>query len=131
MKYEFKGKNLIIPDKDLENSMKNLNISKKEAIQLWLEDNDYEINEVVEELTEKAKKNIKRYEQSDKVRKPSTKERKVDTEKAYLLNILINAISSEDCIESVKNEAEFSFSHGENAYTVKLIKHRAKKAGVV
>ena len=131
MKYDFNGKCLTIPDKELESSMKNLNISKEEAIQLWLEDNDYEINEVVEELTEKAKKNIKRYEQSGKERKPSTKERKIDAEKAYLLNILINAINSEDCIESVKNEAEFSFSHGENAYTVKLIKHRTKKAGIV
>ena len=131
MKYEFNGKNLTIPDRELEKSMKLFNISKDEAIQLWLDDNDYTTNEVVEQLSDKAKKNVKLYGISDKKRKPSTRERKVDTEKAYLLNILINAINNEDCIESVKNEAEFSFSHGENAYTVKLIKHRAKKAGVV
>ena len=131
MKYEFNGKNLTIPDRELEKSMKLFNISKDEAIQLWLDDNDYTTNEVVEELSDKAKKNVKLYGKSDKKRKPSTRERKVDTEKAYLLNILINAIKNEDCIDSVKNEAEFAFSHGENAYTVKLIKHRAKKAGVV
>ena len=76
MKYNFNEKILNIPDAELENSMKCLKISKEEAIQLWLDDNDYTVNEVVEELSEKAKKNIKRYEQSDKKRKPSTKERK-------------------------------------------------------
>lgn len=127
MKYNFNGKNLTIPDKEIENSMNLLNISKEEAIEMWLDDNDYTTNETVEELTAKAKKEIKRYEQSDNTRKKTTKERKVDEEKAYLLNILIAAINNEDCIESVKNEAEFSFSHGENAYTVKLIKHRPPK----
>ena len=78
MKYVFNGKALNIPDKDLENSMKALDISKEEAISLWLDDNGYTTNEEVIELSEKAKKNIKRYEQSDKKRKPPSKERKVD-----------------------------------------------------
>lgn len=127
MIYNFNGKNLTIPDAEIEKFMKLLDIPKEEAIQTWLDDNDYTINETVEELTEKAKKNIKRYEQSDKKRKPSTKERKVDNEKAYLLNILMDAIKNENSIESVKNEAEFSFFYGENSYTVKLVKHRPKK----
>jgi len=39
----------------------------------------------------------------------------------------MEAIKNEDCIDSVKNEAEFSFRHGENSYTVKLVKHRPPK----
>lgn len=132
MKYDFNGKILNIPDKELEKSMKSLKISKDEAIQLWLDDNDYTTNEVVEELSEKAKKNIKRYEQSDKKRKTSTKERKVDEEKKkFLEGFRIFVEGCGGCLTDKKNEAEFSFTYGENDYTVKLVKHRAKKAGVV
>ena len=126
MQYNFNGKILTIPDKDIEKYVKKLDIPKEEAIEMWLNDNDYTENEVVEQLTEKAK-SIRRYEKSDKARKPSTKERKVDAEKSYLLSILMEAIKNEDCIDSVKNEAEFSFRHGENSYTVKLVKHRPPK----
>lgn len=85
MIYNFNGKNLTISDTELEKSMRLLNISKEEAIQMWLDDNDYTVNETVEELSEKAKKNIKRYEKSDKKRKTATKERKVDEEKRLFL----------------------------------------------
>ena len=41
MRYKFEGKTITIPDTELEKSMKLLDISKDEAIQMWLEDNDY------------------------------------------------------------------------------------------
>lgn len=129
MKYDFNGKILNIPDAEIEKSMKLLDISKEEAISMWLDDNDYTENEIVAELSEKAKKNIKRYEQSDKKRKTSTKERKVDEEKKSFLNgFRIFAEGKGAIVTSTKNEAEFSFSFGENAYTVKLVKHRPAKA---
>lgn len=128
MKYDFNGKILNIPDADIEKSMKILEISKEEAIEMWLDDNDYTTNEVVEELSEKAKKNIKRYEQSDKKRKTSTKERKVDTEKkAFLDGFRIFAEGKGGIVTAFKNEAEFSFTFGDNTYTVKLVKHRPPK----
>lgn len=128
MKYDFNGKILNIPDAEINNSVKLLGITQAEAIQLWLDDNDYTINETVEELTEKSKKNIKRYEQSDKKRKASTKERKVDEEKKRFLNgFRIFAEGLGAVVTSTKNEAEFSFTFGENAYTVKLVKHRPPK----
>ena len=71
---------------------------------------------------------FKHYEQSDKPRKPAKKERKVDTDKKYLLDLLIAAINAETCIKNVKTETEFSFEFGDNEYSVKLIKHRPKKA---
>ena len=127
MKYDFNGKILNIPDKDLEVLEKNLDISREEAIQCWLDDNDYTISEEEQELTKKAK-TIRHYEKSDKERKKVTKERKVDEEKKYLLNLLIEAVNQQNCIDNIKNEAEFSFTFNENAYTVKLIKHRPPKA---
>ena len=132
MKYELKGKVINIPDKDIETFVNSLNITKEEAIEMWLDDNDYTVNDTVEELTKKAKKNIKRYEQSDKKRKTSTKERKVDEEKkAFLDGFRIFAEGKGGIVTATKNEAEFSFTFGENSYTVKLVKHRPKKAGVV
>lgn len=128
MTYDFNGKKLNIPDKDIDNLMKTLDLTKEEAIETWLDDNDYTTNEIVEELTAKAKKEIKRYEKSEKVRKPSTKERKVDTEKkAFLDGFRIFAEGKGGVVTSIKNEAEFSFTFNGNEYSVKLIKHRAKK----
>ena len=55
MKYNFNGKVLNIPDAEIEKNMKALEISRDEAIEMWLDDNDYIENEEAEALTEKAK----------------------------------------------------------------------------
>ena len=127
MKYNLNGKNLVIPDAEINKLMKTLDLTKEEAIDTWLEDNDYKTNETVEELTEKAK-SIRHYEKSDKERKKTTRERKVDEEKKRLLNdtrVLIEGLGGE--VVAVKNEAEFSFNFNGNSYTFKLIKHRPPK----
>lgn len=84
--------------------------------------------EEAEEMAEmeiKASKN-RHYEKSDKERKVTKKERKIDSDKKYLIELLINAVNIETCITSVKNESEFSFEFADDNYTVKLIKHRNK-----
>ena len=45
MKYTINGKTVNISDEELEKSMKALELTKDEAIQLWLEDNGFEENE--------------------------------------------------------------------------------------
>lgn len=130
MTYNLNGKNIRIPDDEIEKNSRLLDISKDEAIQMWLEDEGYLKNAVVEELTKKAKENRVNHDaKSDKPRKKTERVRKVDEEKKYLLNLLISAINSENCIDTVKNETEFSFTFGENSYSVKLIKHRPPKKG--
>ena len=127
MKYNFNGKVINIPDAEIEKNMKALDISKDEAIGMWLDDNDYTENEVVEELTKKAKE-VKRYEKADKPRKERKVERKVDEEKKKLLNLCCIPIEGAGgIVTNVKNEAEFSFTFGDNCYTVKLVKHRPPK----
>lgn len=127
MTYNFEGKNINIPDEEIEKSMKVLGISKEEAIDLWLCDNDYEEDEEAEALTVKAKA-VKRYEKADKPRKATAKERKVDEEKKQLLNLCrIPIEGAGGIVTNVKNEAEFSFTFGDNCYTVKLVKHRPPK----
>lgn len=107
--------------------MEKLDISKEEATQLWEDDHSDEVLPEVAEMEKKAKQ-IKRYEKSDSKRKTSTKERKIDTEKkSFLEGFRIFVEGKGGTVTAKKNEAEFSFSYGGNAYTVKLIKHRPTK----
>lgn len=127
MKYMVNGRSVNIPDKEIESLMKSLDISKDEAVETWLFDNEMADNEEADEMTEKAKA-VRRYEKSDTPRKRALKERKVDTEKQMLLSGMRTFCESAGAIGiSTKNEAEFSFTFGETAYTVKLIKHRPPK----
>lgn len=107
--------------------MEKLDISKEEATQLWEDDHSDEVLPEVAEMEKKAKQ-IKRYEKSDSKRKASTKERKIDTEKkSFLEGFRVFVEGKGGKLTAKKNEAEFSFTYGGNAYTVKLIKHRPTK----
>ena len=115
-------------EQEIKKLMDTLKIDRVEAEELWKFDNDMTEDETVNELTAKAKKNIKRYEKSDKPRKKSTRERKVDEEKKRLLldtKVLIEGLGGQ--VTAVKNEAEFSFLFNDSSYTFKLIKHRPPK----
>ena len=110
--------------------MEKLDITKEEATQLWEDDHSDEVLPEVAEMEKKAKQ-IKRYEKSNNKRKTSTKERKIDTEKkSFLEGFRIFVEGKGGTITAKKNEAEFSFTYGGNAYTVKLIKHRPQRKKV-
>ncbi len=57
IKYNFNGKLLNIPKKEIEKSMKLLDLSLTDAIQMWLEDEGYLDNEEQNHLCEVAKMN--------------------------------------------------------------------------
>jgi len=72
--------------------------------------------------------NVKRYEQSDKPRKKTTKERKVDETKKRILSavkVLLEGMGAE--VLGVKTETEIAFTFGGDRYTMKLTKHRPSK----
>lgn len=98
MKYNLNGKTINIPDTDIERSMKCLEISKDEAIQMWLEDEGYLENEEQEELCRKAKENRvtatihqakttepKKKTQKERARKENPTKEKVIAETAEML----------------------------------------------
>jgi len=71
---------------------------------------------------------IKRYEKSDKPRKKSIKERKVDeTKKKILLAIKVLVEGMGADVTNVKTETEITFNFNDEKYSIKLIKHRKKK----
>lgn len=129
MLYKFNNKNIKIPDAEIEKNVRILNISKEEAIQMWLEDEGYLENEVVEELTAKAKVNkINHDAKSDKPRKSVKKERKPDEEKENLIKILEKCLKNEGFDTKVTNKSKIiEFNIGENHYKLDLIKQRPPK----
>lgn len=107
--------------------MKTLSLTREEAEQLWEDDNSDEILPEVAELTEKAKKNLKRqYEiNPDKKRKTSTKERKVNTTKKFLLEKFIEAFKCLNITEyQLFTETEIDFKYNDKTYTLKLTEHK-------
>ena len=115
-------------EQEIQNYMEKLQISRKEAEELWQDDHDDFIGEEGEQYETKAKQAGRRYEQSEKKkRKPSKRERKVDTEKWKLLNYLMNGIKAEGIeIAGIHNETDFTFDFGEFNFTVKLTRHKKK-----
>lgn len=124
------GKTVRIPDAEIENNMRLLDISREEAIQMWLEDNDFQTNTEVEELTKKAKVNkINREAKADAPRKKAVRERKPDVEKENLIEMLANFLTNAGYPAEITNKSKIiEFNVGENHYKLDLIRQRAKKA---
>lgn len=129
MTYNLNGKNIRIPDSDIKEYMESLSLPKDEAIKVWLEDEGYLENEIVEELTKKAKKNKINHEaKSDKPRKAVKKERKPDEEKEKLIEILANCLKTEGFETEITNKSKIiEFNVGGNHYKLDLIKQRPPK----
>ena len=110
------GKTVRIPDAEIENNMRLLEISREEAIQMWLEDNDFQTNAEVEELTKKAKVNkINREAKADAPRKKAVRERKPDVEKENLIEMLANFLTNAGYPAEIINKSKIiEFNVGEN-----------------
>ncbi len=131
MIYKLGNKNIKIPDEEISKNMRILEISKDEAIQMYLEDEGYIINETVEELTKKAKENKTakiNAKSAEKRKKPIKRERKPDEEKENLIKILAAALENEGIKAEITNKSKIiEFSVENNEYKLDLIKKRAKK----
>ena len=131
IRYTFEGKTVTIPDAELEKSMKLLDISKDEAIQMWLEDNDYCENEEIEILTAKAKENKAVQHGAVNVNKSKTatkRERKPDVEKEEIISKLAEFLETIGTSVKITNKSKLiEFEIGQNHYKVDLIKQRPPK----
>lgn len=129
------GKTINISDKEVENSMKLLELTKEEAIQLWLEDNDYLVNEELEELDAKAKKvKIDHGAQATKPRKKSEKPRTVkvsDAKKEFfsqLSQFLTDFSAKNDANCTILKENKlFQIEFGGEIFKLDLIQQRKPK----
>ena len=77
-----------------------------------------------------AKENVKTYVKSDKAvnRKKTVRERKVDTKKSDILNMLTVGLKESNIDFEIHNENKITFVLDSESYTVNLIRHRNKWA---
>lgn len=131
MTYEVNGKKIHIPDDEIAKNMAILDLTHDEAVQMWLEDNDYAVNEEVEALTEKAKTNkVSRGAKSTKEKTSPTKprERKPDLEKEDLIHKIADFLASQGLSVDITNKSKIiEFTVGENHYKLDLIRQRPPK----
>ena len=137
MKYEYNGKTLNIPDDFIQNAMKNLSIDEDEAIQLWLEDNDYEVNEEQMALDAKAKANVKianivKARAADPGKKKTQRERvkKEDPTKEGVIAALAKALpelANAENVTIVNAGKLITFTIGEDTYKLDLVRQRKAK----
>ena len=128
-----KYKGFEVDDNRIDELVEKLEISISEACDLILEESG-KVEESAETKAEiKAKEtadrqNKRRYEKSDKPRKTSTKERKVDETKGFLLGKVKEVVETVGGSNiSVKTETELHFTFEGAEYTFKLTKHRPPK----
>ena len=133
MTIEVNGKSVHIPDAEITHSMAKLDLSKDEAIQMWLEDNDYCENEEVEILTQKAKENkVSRGAKSEKALAKTdrkTRERKPDLEKEEIIAALSEFLTEKGYtfVEITNKSKIIEFNIGKNHYKLDLIRQRTQK----
>ena len=117
-------------EETIQKYMKNLDLSREEAEQLWIDDNAKEDIQEVKELTEKAKKLNRMYEKSTKPRKTGTREKKIDKEKAEIIKYLYDCIQDFSIINTatIENEQKLiAFTTNGGNYSINLVKHRPPK----
>lgn len=132
MTVDFNGKSIHIPDAEIEKSMEMLEIPQKEAVQMWLEDNGYAENEIVEILTAKAKANkVLKGAKSEKAMAKATKsrERKPDIEKETLIGEISTFLQmyGANFVKITNKSKIIEFNIGENHYKLDLIRQRPPK----
>lgn len=135
MKYDFEGKILNIPDKDLEKLTKGLGVSQEEAIEIWLEDEGYLDNEEQEELCQKAKDNRITATIHQAQANPTKKTKKEVVRKENPIKEMVIQKTYEmlqeiaENVEILNKGKLIAFKIGENDYTFDLVEKRKPKKG--
>ena len=127
----------MMPDeKWIQSTMKTLDLTREEAIEMWMDDHDIdqgkakdfdldpEKQKVVKEMT-KAGGKARAKETKPRERKPNDEKRTIIQDlNGFLVNNCQNYINS---VEIVNIEREITFKIGENDYSLTLTCHRKPK----
>ena len=131
---KIKNKEVKVPEEEIKKNMKILDITEEEAIQMYLEDEGYEVNEEVEKLTKKAKENnIKIRGDSDKPRAKRNVERKANPVKEEVIQILAQTLANYGNLNIYNVKVEnvgklITFNVGERQFKLDLVEKRPPKA---
>ena len=130
MVVKLNNKEIKIPEEEIKRNMKILEITEEEAIQMYLEDEGYEVNEEVEKLTKKAKENKTNIRgENEKPRAKRNVEPKVNENKEFLIKLFENALKSAEIVPKVTNKSKIiEFSYNNKQFKLDLIEKRVKKS---
>jgi hypothetical protein len=133
MRYTFSsGKSIEIPNDELEKISAGLGVSRAEAIGIWLEDAEYEINEEQEALDASAKK-VKIDHGAEEVKrgvKKGTKRTvKISNEKKELFSTILRNLDRAEGvyrsdIEVLKENKLIRVRIGEKTFKIDIIEER-------
>lgn len=117
----------------VEKTMKVLNTDMEDVLLMWLEDNDYIVNEEQDELDKQAKGKVKLVAKTEKPVKKTLKERvqKENPTKELIIQTIYNALQQIDNVSSVnvENKAKLiTFELNNEQFKVDLVQKRKPKA---
>lgn len=126
MKYTLNNKTINIPDVEIEKSMKVLELTKEEAIQMWLEDEGYLDNDEQMELVQKK---VKVVGESDKKRSSKPKVIKVSDEKKELFSEIFTDLYDVfgENAKIVKENKLISVEINDRTFKIDIIEQRKPK----
>lgn len=140
MKYELSnGKVVNIPDDDIKGYMKSLDLTKDEAIEMWLDDEGYTENNEQMELEQKAKesgvmRDIHGASAMDKTKSKSSKPKvvKVSDEKRDLFDLIYDTLRDyqvdfDGKTTILKENKLIQFEINGKTFKIDLIEQRPKK----
>ena len=116
-----------------ETSVEKLGTDMEDVLLMWLEDNDYLINEEQEELDQEAKGKVKLVATNEKPKKKTQKERvaKSNPDKEYIVGVVaefLEEIVGKDNI-NIENKAKLiTFTYKGSEYKLDLVQKRPPKA---
>lgn len=129
-----------MPDeKWIQSTMKTLDLTREEALEMWCDDHDIDMGKAKEfDLDPEKQKVVKQMTKAGgKARATESKprERKPNEEKREIIKYLVYSLGECDkfgenfaeSVETVNVEREITFKIGENAYSLTLTLHRKPK----
>ena len=127
-------KEIKIPEEDIKRTMKGLDCSIEEAIDIWLEDEGYVINDEQEALCKKAKDNkitaTIHAAKSLEEKKPRERERKPAPRKEMIIAKLFEALKEIDGAQDIVVEnigKIITFRIKDEEFKLDLVQRRKKK----
>lgn len=127
------GKTIRIPDADIERICKGLQVSKDEAIAIWLDDEGHTVNAEQNALCEKAKaEKITATIHEARAAAPKTQRERVKKEnptKEMIISELAAFLPKfAENVEIVNAGKLITFTLGENTFKLDLVQQRKKKS---
>lgn len=127
------NKSINVPTSEIKNLMVKLDLTEEEAIDTWLEDNNYQTNEEQASL-DKTASQIKISRGADGEKKENPKPRKprevkISNEKKQLFHIIYSALLDlgNSNVEILKENKAFQCKMGEKLFKIDIIEHRQPK----